>query len=108
MQKCKKYKKYKNKNSLAPAISIKKQNRVKRKSPKDTKKCLNAKRVNQLKCTKTPPRRQLLIYKKRKKRKKILKNAKTQKEKNMQKEQQNKNKCTFASAISTSYLLFFG
>ena len=66
MQKCKKHKKYKNKNSLAPAISIKKQNRVKRKSPKDTKKCLNAKRVNQLKCTKTPPRRQILIHKKRK------------------------------------------
>ena len=51
----------------APAISIKKQNRVKRKSPKDTKKCLNAKRVNQLKCTKTPPRRQIFIHKKRKK-----------------------------------------
>ena len=53
------------------------------------------KRVNQLKCTKPPPRRQLLIHKKTKTQK-DKKNAKTQKhkkEKNMQIVQKNKN-CT--------------
>ena len=35
-----------------------------------------------------------------------IKNAKTQKEQNKQKEQKNKN-CTFAPAISTSYLLLY-
>ena len=61
------------------------------------------KRVNQLKCTKPPSRRQLLIHKKSKNGK-IQKDkiGKTQKEQNMQKEQKNKN-CTFAPAISTCY-----
>ena len=44
MQKCKKHKKYKNKNSLAPAISIKKQNRVKTQKPKRYKKVFKCKK----------------------------------------------------------------
>ena len=36
--------KYKNKNSPAPAISTKKQNKVKTQKPKDTKKCKNARK----------------------------------------------------------------
>ena len=49
------------------------------------------KRVKQLKCTKPPPRHQLLIHKKSKniKTQKDFKNPKTQKEQNLQKEQQN-------------------